>query len=37
VPSALTGSKKGELFIERNIGNFVAPYVKQIDTNYELA
>jgi len=26
VPNALTGSKKGELFIERNIGNFIAPY-----------
>ncbi len=29
VPSALTGSKKGELFIERNIGNFIAPYTPE--------
>jgi len=28
-PNALTGSKKGELFIERNIGNFIAPYTKE--------
>jgi len=29
VPNALTGSKKGELFIERNIGNFIAPYTPE--------
>ncbi len=33
VPNALTGSKKGELFIERNIGNFIAPY-KEDATDY---